>query len=261
MIVATLRALTRTALLSCWTALCWIGFEIRRRTASGAVSWPENRWFQRWAHGALRILGVSRVSSGHNETGIFLLVSNHLSYLDIVVYAAESGALFVSKAEVAGWPGIGFLTRRVGTIFVDRSSPKDAARAVAQIEAALRAGRRVVVFPEATSSPGEEVLPFRTPLFAAAVRSERPVVCGALAYETPPEAPPASESVCWWGDMTFPGHVFRLMGLARIRAKLSYATLVPPHNDRRELSLRAHQQVASLHRIVRGTSARGRGTS
>lgn len=250
---ASIRAVGRALALILWSAACWLALEAHRRLAREPTA-PGNPWLQRWARGALRILGVDRVATAMPPPGVFLLVSNHLSYLDIVVYAAETGATFVSKSEVAHWPLVGFLTRRAGTLFVDRSNPRDAARAVRSIGDRLDAGTRVVVFPEATSSDGRVVLPFRTPLFAAAVRTGGPVVCGALHYEVPEGAPPASESVCWWGDMTFPDHLFRLLGLPGVRAKLSYATLVQLPQERRTLADHAYRRVVELHQELTAPS-------
>jgi 1-acyl-sn-glycerol-3-phosphate acyltransferase len=245
-VAAAFRAIRRAIVLIVWSATCWLAFEVRQCLGSHPPA-PRNPWFQRWARGTLRILGVARIAGDRPPSGVFMLVSNHLSYLDIVVYAAETGATFVAKDEVGRWPIVGFLTKRVGTLLVDRSSPRDTARVVGLIRDRLEAGTRVVAFPEATSSDGRSVLPFRTPLFAAAIRSGCPVVCGALRYEVPEGAPPVSESVCWWGEMTFPGHVIRLLGISSIRAKLSYGTLVQSHDERRTLAQQAHRRVVELH--------------
>ncbi|NNL87183.1 MAG: 1-acyl-sn-glycerol-3-phosphate acyltransferase [Myxococcales bacterium] len=257
---AAFRAFGRSIVLIVWSATCWLAFEVRQGLGSHPPA-PRNPWFQRWARGALRILGVRRIAAEKPPSGVFMLVSNHLSYLDIVVYAAETGATFVSKAEVGRWPIVGFLTKRIGTLLVDRGSPRDTARVVDSIRDRLEAGSRVVVFPEATSSDGRAVLPFRAPLFAAAIRSGSPVVCGALRYEVPERAPPVSESVCWWGEMTFPGHVLRLLGISSIRAKLSYATLVHSHDERRTLAEQAHRRVVELHdELVGNAPSASRGT-
>jgi 1-acyl-sn-glycerol-3-phosphate acyltransferase len=133
---------------------------------------------------------------------------NHLGYLDILMLATQVDAPFVAKAEVAHWPVIGLLCRSVGTIFIDRARKRDLPRVIDEMVAALQRGRRVIFFPEGTSTSGATVLPFRSPLFEATIRTGVPVRYASLAYCTPKGAPPAHQVVCWWGDMTFIDHVY-----------------------------------------------------
>lgn len=93
-----------------------------------------------------------------------LLVSNHLSYVDVLVIGAITPAIFVSKNEARHWPVFGALARLAGTIFVRRDKRTDVARLAAEIKNALDAGVLVVLFPEGTSSAGARVLPFKSAL-------------------------------------------------------------------------------------------------
>jgi 1-acyl-sn-glycerol-3-phosphate acyltransferase len=173
----------------------------------------------------------------------FFLVSNHLSYLDIVVFAAHAPARFVAKREVRGWPGIGFLAGTMGTIFVDRTVRRDALRVTDQLAAAIEAGEGVVLFAEATSSAGHSVLPFRSALLDWAARAGCPVHYAAVGYRTPPGAPPAQESVCWWGDMEFGSHLLALAGLPAIAATLRFGGEPINHHDRKRLASELHEAV------------------
>jgi len=171
----------------------------------------------------------------------FLLVSNHLGYLDIAVLAATTGGcVFVSNHEVAEWPVWGPLSRMGGTIFVDRSRPRDALRVLGRMRKALERGEGVVVFPEGTSSGGAAVLPLRSALLAGAAREGIPVHWAVLSYRTPPGSPPASEAVCWWGRMTFVPHVVGLARLPRIDATLVWGDEAVVGDDRKALAVRLH---------------------
>ena len=113
---------------------------------------------QRWLHAscariARRLsLYLPEVSGGPDGSG--LTVSNHLTYLDILVYGAVRPFVFVAKSEVRRWPLLGTLAKLGGTIFVDRGRSLQVAEASRQIEQGLRDGLPVLLFPEGTSSDG-----------------------------------------------------------------------------------------------------------
>ena len=104
-------------------------------------------FYQRWARSMMRALGVSVRATGSPPEGGCLLVSNHLSYIDILVIASLKPARFVAKSEIAGWPLIGTLCRSVDTIFVDRQSRRDVLRVAAAMETRGGGGRGGGVVP------------------------------------------------------------------------------------------------------------------
>ena len=104
-----------------------------------------------------------------------LLVSNHLSYLDILIYSAAAPCVFVSKAEVAKWPYFGFAARQAGTIFIDRTKRVSAQNVVQEIDRRFGEDVPVLFFPEGTSSDGVRVMHFHSALFQPAVRNSAPV--------------------------------------------------------------------------------------
>lgn len=197
--------------------------------------------FRLWSRLLLPVAGVRVSTAGEPPTPPFFLVSNHLSYLDVVVLGSRTGCVFVAKSEIAGWPVIGFLCRLVSTIFVDRTIRRDLPRVIDQIDRQLTLGRGVVLFGEGTSSMGATVLPFRPALLEPAVRSEMPVSVAALSYHTPEDEAPAHLAVCWWGGMTFPKHLLRFLTLRRTDAKLVFGQRRFHDADRKRLadSLRA----------------------
>ena len=200
---------------------------------------------------ALRGLGLRTRVTGHPMRGRGAMVANHVSWLDIYVLNAQTPLYFVSKAEVARWPGIGWLARATGTVFVTRSA-RDAAAQALLLEARLRAGHRLLVFPEGTSTDGLRVLPFKPTLFAAFFRDGladllqvQPV---SLRYHAPPGYAPRFHA--WWGDMDFAAHL--LMVLAAPRGGRVEVMFHPPRPvaaspDRKALAAACHAAVRDGH--------------
>jgi len=198
------------------------------------------RWrgllFHKWARGTAAILGLKVTVRGALPARPFLLVSNHLSYVDVLVFASQLPCGFVARGDVAGWPVIGSLCRAAGTIFVDRAKRKDVARVNGLIDQALGDGRGVVVFAEGTSTRGDTVLPFKSSLLEQAARAGLAPAYAALSYSVRDGEPPAHLSVCWWGDMTFVKHVVALLCLSEIRATAAFGAQTIKANDRKALA-------------------------
>ena len=170
---------------------------------------PVTPWITRFVcRSAFRILGIGYVIEGTPMQGPGALVANHGSWLDIFALNACQQIYFVSKDEVRSWPGIGWLARATGTLFIKRDR-RHAAAQVQQFEDRLHAGHKLLFFPEGTSSDGRRVLPFKPTLFAAflsdALRDELWIQPVSLVYHTPPGADPRSYG--WWGDMDFGPHL------------------------------------------------------
>jgi 1-acyl-sn-glycerol-3-phosphate acyltransferase len=174
------------------------------------------------------------------------LVSNHLSYVDVVVFASQFHCLFVAKKDVESWPIIGTLCRSVGTVFIDRRNRRDLTRVNDGIAQALEDGCGVILFPEGTSTKGSSVLPFRSSLLEAAAIQGFPVSSAAVSYRVLADDPPASLSVCWWGDMTFGSHFAELLQLRRIEATVSFGSTEIRAGDRKVLAERLWFEVNRL---------------
>lgn len=202
--------------------------------------------FSRWSRSLLAIMKARVEVTGRPPSSPFILVSNHLSYVDIVLIASQATAVFVAKREIRSWPVIGFLARCMGTIFIDRGARRDIPRVLAQMDRVMRSGEGVVVFPEGTSGKGDRVLPFRPPLLEAAFRTGVPVSCAALRYDTPTGAPPASRVVCWWGGMTLHDHLVRLLSLPHFSAEIHFGSSTIQETDRKVLADRLWQAVDDL---------------
>ena len=213
------------------------------------------RWrgkmFRLWARGAARVLGLRREVHGQPPHAPSLIVANHLSYLDVIALSTVTETVFVAKSEVATWPVIGWLCRRIGTIFVNRNRKRDLGETLDALENAWRNGVSVIFFPEGTSSAGDEVLPFKPSLLEPAAQQGRPVHYAALHYRTAPDAPPARDAVCWWGAMTFPDHFFNLLKLRTVTVSLTFGAEPVRASDRKELAKELWDGVSALHLALR----------
>jgi 1-acyl-sn-glycerol-3-phosphate acyltransferase len=187
-----------------------------------------------WLSGtAYRVMGRAMTGSG-------AVVANHASWFDIFTLNACQRVTFVSKAEVAGWAGIGWLARATGTLFIERD--RRAAGAQARVFAErLRAGERLLFFPEGTSTDGRRVLPFKTTLFGAffddGLRGMLHVQPVSVIYHAPPGAD--ARHYGWWGDMEFGPHLLSLLahpGRGRAEVIFHPALAVADYPDRKALA-------------------------
>ncbi|MCR9272007.1 MULTISPECIES: lysophospholipid acyltransferase family protein [Mameliella] len=164
----------------------------------------------------LLIMGLPVEMRGQRMKGPGAIVANHTSWLDIFVLNSRKTIYFVSKAEVAAWPGIGWLARATGTLFINRDRREAQAQTQA-FEDRLLNGHRLLFFPEGTSTDGLRVLPFKTTLFAA-FYSERlhhrlQVQPVSVVYHPPQGAHPRFYG--WWGDMDFGASLLRILAAPR----------------------------------------------
>ena len=204
-----------------------------------------------WCLGALAILRLRVRTTGAPPREAVLLVSNHLSYVDVAVLGAARPMRFVSMAEVAHWPGIGWLARLARVIFLRRNVRRDLLSVGEQIRASLAAGVPVVVFPEGASTSGLDVGTFHAGLLQPAAELGLPCLPVTVRYETPAGQPAPSECVCWWGDMTFPPHLWRLMALTGVVAEVSWGGQPVRDADRKALAAELQRRVAARFVPVR----------
>ncbi len=158
-------------------------------------------------------LNVNYQNFSEVESGQFL-VSNHLSYTDIICIAAKLPVCFVTSVEVSEMAGLGYLAKLAACLFVERRDKSNLSREVADLTVALQSGTNVCVFPEATSTNGEQVLRFRRPLFQAAVdakTSVRPLTINYRSIAGEKVSIKNRDTVFWYDDMPFVSHVFKLL--------------------------------------------------
>ncbi len=165
---------------------------------------------------AFVILGISYKTTGTPLQGAGAVVANHASWLDIFALNARKRIYFVAKSEVAGWPGIGWLARATGTVFIKRDRTEVTGQ-IATFKARLNAGHRLLFFPEGTSTDGLQVLPFKPALFAAffdpAIKEDLQMQAVTVKYTAPQGADPRFYG--WWGDMDFAPHLLSVLAAKR----------------------------------------------
>jgi lyso-ornithine lipid O-acyltransferase len=171
-----------------------------------------------WSRGLLRLLDVRVTTVGRAHAVGGLIVANHVSWLDIPLTYAQVGTRFVSKSEVQAWPVAGWLADAAGTFYLRRGQHGSRAL-LGRLVPFLRGGGSVVVFPEGTTSRGQDVLPFHPRLFAAAIESGRPVQPVALRY-----APDANgESLApFVDDDDLVSHLLRLLRHPGLEARVVF---------------------------------------
>ena len=194
----------------------------------------------------LRIHGIPMVQRG-------AVVANHASWLDIFALNAAQRVYFVSKSEVERWPGIGWLARATGTVFIARKTA-DAKLQQGIFEARLRAGHRLLFFPEGTSTDTLRVLPFKPTLFAAfyahGMEQVMHIQPASVMYLAPKGAD--ARFYGWWGDMDLVPHLKMVLAAARhgsIDVILHDPLAVHDFPNRKALSAACEAVIRTSHRM------------
>jgi lyso-ornithine lipid O-acyltransferase len=197
----------------------------------------------RWSRRTLPRMGVTISVTGSPADG-GLIASNHLSYLDIIVYSAIAPCAFVSKREVRAWPAVGWIATLAGTIYLDRSRRSATHTIQPEIQAALAGGLRLFLFPEGTSSDGSRLLPFHSSLFQPAVDLQAQVSAASISY-TVPDGDAGAEA-CYWGEMTLFPHLINLLAKHSVIATVEFSPAPFRFTDRKQAARQMHQEVERL---------------
>jgi 1-acyl-sn-glycerol-3-phosphate acyltransferase len=205
----------------------------------------QDRELRRWAR---ELLGILRVEVRcHNAPETLpercLLVSNHVSWLDIfAVYAATPG-LFVAKSEIRGWPLVGTLVERVGTLFIERGSRRHARATNARIVAALETGRLVAVCPEGTTTDGRALRHFHAALLQPAIDARALVLPVALRFVDGDGV--QTSAPVYVGETSLLESVWRIVSAPSMAVELRFAPYVSADGQhRRELAQHLHAVIA-----------------
>lgn len=202
-----------------------------------------SRLKQRWSRQLLGMLGVRMAGQTCPGLSGGLLVSNHISWLDIFVINAVAPSAFVSKDDVKAWPLIGWLCQHTDTIFIERGSRRAAHRTSEHMNERLKEGRRIVIFPEGTTSDGHDVLPFHGALIQAAVETGCPVQPVALRYLDRHGQP--SPAPAYVGDTTLWESLRAIVTVPYLQATPEFLEPVPSADtDRRHLAATLHRHIS-----------------
>lgn len=188
----------------------------------------------------LRVMGVRVRLKGAVPREPALYLANHLSWLDIVAILARCDCTFVAKREVRQWPLVGWLATIMGVVWIDRTRKRDLLRAIPHLEATLRAGTSVLLFPEGTTSTGRQLLPFKSALVEGAVRAGVAVVPLAVTAA----ALPPSDALYWTGEETLLHSIPRVVQLVEPRVTLHAAPPVAWQASRKWLTQLAREAIA-----------------
>ena len=198
-------------------------------------------------------MGIRFDVKGTPPQGTCLYASNHSGYMDIIVLGSLYRSQFLSMAEVATWPGIGFLARWAGTLFIDRKKIRDIPRARQEMAFYLSRGMSITFFPEGKASCGATVETFRPSLFEVAVEAGVPIVPVTLSYSTAGSDPP-SQVICWWGDMEFMPHFLNVLGMTGISVSVTFGEPILPGGDRKLLAKTLRERILRTFVPMRQTT-------
>ena len=199
--------------------------------------------FRIWAQLFVKISGMKIEIIGEIPKPPFFLVSNHLGYVDIPALRAVVEGVFVAKSELDSWFLAGKIIRDMGMIFINRKNRRDIPRAGSEIIKRLDEGEGVIVFPEGTSTKGEEVLPFNSSFLEFAAHTDLPVSYCSISYKTPAGELSASEAVCWWDDTVFINHIFRLFSVKEFTAIINFGEAPIANPNRKALANELHAKI------------------
>jgi 1-acyl-sn-glycerol-3-phosphate acyltransferase len=205
------------------------------------------RMIQRWSRRLLRILAVELEHSGTpaDFNGPVLIVANHISWLDIFVVNALRPSRFIAKSDIKRWPMIGLLVSSVGTLYLDRTRRRDAARINEQVQQALAAGDVIALFPEGTTTFGRELLPFHGSLLQPVIEANGQVLPAAIRYTNVDGS--HSVAAAYVGDTSLIESVRQLLRARRTRVRLHLAEPFPTNGrHRREVAAEAHRIIRAV---------------
>jgi 1-acyl-sn-glycerol-3-phosphate acyltransferase len=225
-----LRAARRTVFVLLWTLACMPVQLVLLALPGGAKNNFPKLYYRIlcWLIG-LKLQVIGRAPTGPTPPGATLYVSNHTSWLDVLVLGAILDARFVSKAEVGTWPLLGWVAKLGRSVFVSRERGRTGAEA-RELSERLRGGESLILFPEGTTSDGARVLPFRSSFFAVAGDAAR-VQPLTVVYDRSGGLPACRRDrpiTAWYGDMETASHAWRLLRGSSIRATVVLHEAFPP---------------------------------
>lgn len=205
---------------------------------------------QWWAKSCCFILGIHITITGASDKhSAYFVVSNHCSYLDILVIGSILPSAFISKKEVASWPLLGLLAQFGGTIFIDRESKAASVKSFQEIKNRLNSGISVIVFPEGTTNNGVTMRNFKSTFFKIPLEANTPVLPISLMYshiDRELVTPDTIDTVAWHGDMELLPHLWNVLGRKRIDMRIHFNPVFNNSTkDRKELSLKAFETIKS----------------
>ena len=244
--IAYLKLLTlATYTLTTW-GIYMIGLGLLKLTPLRYEPW-RNLFMRSFAQMAAIIFNIRVRAEGEPPQAPFFIVCNHMSYLDIIPLYLNLRCTFVAKKEVRSWPVLGKMVDSVGVIFVDRTRRRDVKRVNELITNSLNQYQGLIVFPEGTSTGGDDVKRFHAPLLQYPAATNFRVHTASLHYKTAPDDLPAIDSVCFFGAReSFGSHVVKFAQTRRTDCTIRFGKPPVQSTDRKELAEKLHQEVVNI---------------
>ena len=203
---------------------------------------------QWWCRRLLGCFNISTTVSGTlpgKDTHGVLFVANHISWADIHAINALFPVRFVAKLEVRSWPVFGYLVRKSGTIFINRTRQRDAARVVQIASNALKLKDNLCVFPEGTTTEGEQILPFKSSLIQAAIDAGTMVIPVAIRYTQPDGS--LNRAAAYAGETTMVESMLAFIHMRTPTVHLHFCQPIAAREmSRQALAELAHAEISSV---------------
>jgi 1-acyl-sn-glycerol-3-phosphate acyltransferase len=216
--------------------------------------WWSNRvltWYTRFGlflfNFKLNVIGLEKLEGLKGA----LYVGNHTGYMDVFSLSSVVSSCFVTSVEIKQTAGLGQICVMSGCLFVERRNKNNIHNELSELESALKHGLNITIFPEATSTNGEQILRFRRPLFLSAVEAEKPIVPFCLNYRRVGGEPINAknrDNVFWYGDMGFVESIFRLITCGGVDLDLHFLDPIKTTRDMdpRDLAAQSQAMVESV---------------
>ncbi len=250
------RALTRLSLMFLWTALMippgLVAMHLKGKYHS--------RFINFYSREMLRLMGIRLLIHGKRyDAGPALYVSNHASYLDIIVLNALLPAAFIAKEDIAHWPVIGWISKISRPIFVKREKAKTGEN-MEKVRETLSHRGGLILFPEGTTTDGNRVKKFNSSFFALAQESfegkklaVQPITLAYTRINNIPMGAYWRPHFVWYGDMELAPHVWNFLQYAKTTVEVFYHPVLQGDNDRKRLSVESHAAISrALQSAFRG---------
>jgi lyso-ornithine lipid O-acyltransferase len=184
-----------------------------------------------------------------------LIVSNHLSYIDVLVISALAPSVFITSVELKNTTLLGTLARLSGSIFVERRRPSGLKREIEDIAFALGQGLTVALFPEGTTSNGDCVQPFKNSLFDSAVMAQADILPVCIRYtgvNGERLTPHNRDSIFYYGGVSFPRHFPKLLTLKSVDAEVIPLKAIKAHpgQSRKDLAAETYQAISEAYSLL-----------
>ncbi len=237
------RRLYRLSALLLWAILVAL-LSMPHRLRGGWKSIKEISGFTRlWSRGIAKIINLHVKVSGQAPSAAGgLIVSNHLSYIDIITHGSILPVRYSPKSDIKKWPVLGWYIGLSRPIWTNRRSRQRSKNILRDFAKTVNKGMYLIVSPEGTSTDGKiGILPFKSTSFEAAITGNAPIIPVLTRYRQRR----GEATVCWYGDMTLLPHIWRVLGLASIEAELHFLKPVfPEGRTRKELASHVHDFMA-----------------